>query len=750
MNSTEPIRQTIRLPELWGGFECTVNRLGDSYMDQLELSGHAQRESDLDLLRELGVSAVRYPVLWERVAPNGIESADWSWSDRRLQKLRELKIRPIVGLLHHGSGPKQTNLLDPRFPELFAEYARAVAERYPWVEAYTPINEPLTMARFSALYGHWYPHGKDDRQFLLALLNQCRATILAMAEIRKVNPRAQLIQTEDLGKTHSTAPLAYQAEFENERRWLSFDLLCGRLDRKHALRKRFTASGITDGELGWFLENAQPPDILGFNYYLSSERFLDHRIDLYPGCTVGGNGQDSYVDVEAARVLKEGISGAGALLREAWERFKLPLALTEVHNGCTREEQARWFVEQYHSAAALVAKGIDVRAVTAWALLGSFNWNTLVTSDGIYEPGVYDLRAPKPRPTLMVPILREIAAQRRPEHPVLNSPGWWHRTSRHVYGVCYSGRSISARGLRTAPQRHAQPILITGRTGTLGGAFGRICNDRGLKHELLSRAQMDIADLESVNAALDRWKPWAVINAAGYVRVDDAEFESERCMRENAVGPAMLALACESRAIKLISFSSDLVFDGQKTTPYLESDPVKPLNVYGASKAEAEQGVLSLSPKALMVRTSAFFGPWDQYNFVSATLKALASGEDVAVVSDYIVSPTYVPDLVHASLDLLLDDAHGIWHLANQGAVTWSELALIASRMASVSTARLTHSRNTQWNSMAARPRYSVLSSEKSSFMPPLINALARYFACPDLPWKTSTRRVEYEDGLAA
>src|SRR2546423_9675683 len=113
------------LPELWGGFECTVNRLGDSYMDQLELSGHAQRESDLDLLRDIGFKAVRYPVLWERIAPTGTQNIDWSWPDQRLQKLRELGIRPIIGLLHHGSGPMYTNLLDPRFPELFAEYARA-------------------------------------------------------------------------------------------------------------------------------------------------------------------------------------------------------------------------------------------------------------------------------------------------------------------------------------------------------------------------------------------------------------------------------------------------------------------------------------------------------------------------------------------------------------------------------------------------------------------------------------------------
>ena len=297
----------------------------------------------------------------------------------------------------------------------------------------------------------------------------------------------------------------------------------------------------------------------------------------------------------------------------------------------------------------------------------------------------------------------------------------------------------------------AAPVLIAGRTGTLGRAFARICGERGLEYQLLSRAQMDIADLESVSAAIERWRPWAIVNAAGYVRVDDAELESERCMRENSTGTAVLAAACNNRGIKLLSFSSDLVFDGEKTTPYVQSDPVRPLNVYGRSKAEAERAMLALSPEALIVRASAFFGPWDEYNFVTATLKALAQGEQVTAVSDYLVSPTYVPDLVHASLDLMIDDQQGIWHLANRGAVTWSELALMTARMAGISTARLAHGRNCQWTSTAVRPRYSVLASERADLMPTLMNALSRYFAHPDLPWRSATLlHPDLENGLAA
>ncbi|HLM56034.1 MAG TPA: family 1 glycosylhydrolase, partial [Pyrinomonadaceae bacterium] len=213
------------LPELWAGVECTVNRVGDAYHDQLERTGHARRLEDLELIAALGVSVVRYPVLWERTAPGDLREADWSWPDERLSRLRELGLRPVVGLLHHGSGPRHTSLVDPEMPAKLAAYARATAERYPWVEDWTPVNEPLTTARFSGLYGHWYPHGHDALTFARALLNQLRGVALSMRAVREVNPAARLVQTEDLGKTYSTARLRYQADFENERRWLTFDLL---------------------------------------------------------------------------------------------------------------------------------------------------------------------------------------------------------------------------------------------------------------------------------------------------------------------------------------------------------------------------------------------------------------------------------------------------------------------------------------------------------------------------------------------
>src|SRR3954454_7907598 len=127
-----------------------------------------------------------------------------------------------------------------------------------------------------------------------------------------------------------------------------------------------------------------------------------------------------------------------------------------------------------------------------------------------------------------------------------------------------------------------RPLLITGATGTLGHAFARICDLRGLEHRLTSRADLDIAEPASVEGALDRHRPWAVINTAGYVRVADAEREPERCFRENTEGAAELARGCARLSIPFVTFSSDLVSDGRLGRAYVESDRPNPVGVYGA------------------------------------------------------------------------------------------------------------------------------------------------------------------------
>ena len=720
----------VSKPELWAGVECTVNRVGDAYFDQLERCGHARRVEDLELIADLGARAVRYPVLWERTAPCELKDADWTWADERLSRLRELDLRPVVGLVHHGSGPRHTSLIDPDFPEKLASYARAVARRYPWVEDYTPVNEPLTTARFSGLYGHWYPHGRDGLTFARALLTQTRGVVLATRAVREVNPAARLVQTEDLGKTYGTARLAYQAEFENERRWLTFDLLAGRVTPGHPIWHYLLWLGIRERELAWFAENPCAPSVVGVNYYVTSERFLDDRVERYPPHTHGGNGRDAYADVEAVRVCAEGVAGPRAILRETWERYQLPLAVTEAHMGCTREEQMRWLAEVWSAACALRSEGADVRAVTAWALLGSFDWDSLATRDaGYYEPGAFDVRSPSPRPTATARMLRDLAGVGEHSHPVLEAPGWWRRLERLTYPpVSQGARARKSSGARASARGSSRTLLITGATGTLGSAFARVAESRAISYRLLARGEMDIADAASVEKVLEEAGAWALVNAAGYVRVDDAEREPEACLRENTTGPATLAAACARRGVRLLTFSSDLVFDGRdRREPYVESDPTAPLGVYGRSKAEAERLVLEALPSSLVVRTSAFFGPWDEYNFVTVALRALARGEEFVAADDAAVSPTYVPELVHNCLDLLIDEESGVWHLANAGGVTWAGFARLAARVGGLDPALVVGRPTRELGLAAPRPPYSVLGSERAALMKPLEEALARY-----------------------
>ena len=730
MNLNNHIQPATSSLQLWGGLECTVNRVRDQYFSQMERNGHAERLQDLERFASLGIRAIRYPVLWERTAPDGIESADWSWSDERLPVLRQLGVTPIVGLIHHGSGPRHTSLVEPDFPEKLAEYAGAVARRYPWVEYYTPVNEPCTTARFSGLNGVWYPHGNTEATFIRTLIHQCRAVVLSMQAIRAVNPNAKLVQTDDLSRTYGTPEMQEIANFFNERRWLGWDMLCGKIDPGHALWDYLLASGATEDELAWFEQNPCPPDIMGVNYYITSERWLDHRLDRYPESHRTQYRGIPHADMECPRVLATPTPGIGPLLQETWDRYGLPIAVTEAHIDANREDQLRWLVEIWNAAKKVEQSGADIRAVTVWALLGSYDWNCLVTEcRGYYEPGPFDVRSPLPRPTAVARMMQELSGGKRLSHPVLRGQGWWRRSGRFLCQPVATPdalTSISADGHRLVGTG-AEPILIVGANGTLGRAFALICRQRNLAFRLLSRRDMDIADPVSVEKAMERYRPWAMINASGYVRVDDAEHDVDRCFRENAHGPAVLAAACARHGVHLTTFSSDLVFDGLQDSPYVETDAVSPINIYGKSKAQGERTVLDRNPAALVVRTSSFFGPWDEFNFVAQALSALESGSPFAAANDITVSPTYVPDLVNTCLDLIIDRERGVWHLTNGHPVTWLELASKAAGQAGVDSSRLESQPGAHCNYVAPRPLYSALHSDRAILLPTLDDALGRF-----------------------
>ena len=176
----------------------------------------------------------------------------------------------------------------------------------------------------------------------------------------------------------------------------------------------------------------------------------------------------------------------------------------------------------------------------------------------------------------------------------------------------------------------------------------------------------------------------------------------------------------------MVTVSSDLVFDGLLGRAYVERDEPAPVCAYGRSKAEAEERLLAMDADTLIIRTSAFFGPWDKHNFLFNTVEALKRGEDVVASDKTVVSPTYVPDLVQATLDLLLDEEKGLWHLTNQGAISWHELACEVADLAKVGSGQI----RVDDQAIAAD---TSLSSSRGLLLRPLDGALSEFVGSSEM-----------------
>jgi dTDP-4-dehydrorhamnose reductase len=711
--------------EMWGGLECSCVRVASGIRDQQVLNGHLERLDDLDRFASLGIKALRYPVLWDH---HHGRSVDWTSTDERLGRLRELGIRPIIGFVHHGGGPLPGGLLDPNFVAELAAFARCVAERYPWVDAYTPVNEPATTARFSGLYGFWHPFGRDVRSFGQCFLNECLATRAAMKAIREVNSGAQLIQTEDLGKVHSTPRLEYQAVYENERRWLTFDVLEGRVDPSHPVYAHMVDCGVSCEMLRSFVDDPCPPDVLGMNYYVTSERFLDEHLHRYPSCRHGGNGRDAYADIDAVRVRSEGIVGFRGLLEELWTRYRRPIAITEVQLACSREEQVRWLVEAWEQANAARNAGADVRAITSWALLGSFDWDTLlVERRNSYECGAFDVRGGKPRRTAVGRAVEALAKQGSFDHPVLASPGWWRRPARLQYPPISAPSTGAGTAFAEEPRADAAPLLIVGAEQPFGRMLTKFAHVRGLHHLALTTEEAAECDDAALAVYFDRYRPWAAVlcpprpAAAGNPAT---ALDSGAARR--------LAAACRRGRAQLAMLSTHLVFDGASGRPRVESDLPNPRDHYGRAALAIEEQVRLAMPEAMTVRTGPLFAPEEPSDFAGRWLEALASGETVFASAETLATPSFAPDVGNALLDLLIDGETGVWHIANREPVSWFDFA--ATLAEAIGAERQKVRPAPAEGSVASYGTFAALRSERGEFLPPWHNALSRYVAAlPDL-----------------
>jgi dTDP-4-dehydrorhamnose reductase len=224
-------------------------------------------------------------------------------------------------------------------------------------------------------------------------------------------------------------------------------------------------------------------------------------------------------------------------------------------------------------------------------------------------------------------------------------------------------------------------IVVLGAGGQVGQAVGEQATRLGIDAVLLPRDRLDITDAESLSSLLRTAAPSAVVNAAAYTRVDDAEIEGELAFRINRDGAANVARVCNRFGVPLVHLSTDYVFDGRKPAPYIESDAVSPLNVYGKAKERGEQMVLQLHDRAVILRTAWVFGPKGT-NFLKTMLRLANTKDEWGVVADQVGTPTSTADLsiaILAAADQATRDraCSGLYHFAGGDVATWFSFANI-------------------------------------------------------------------------
>ncbi|WP_223694571.1 dTDP-4-dehydrorhamnose reductase [Leifsonia poae] len=261
--------------------------------------------------------------------------------------------------------------------------------------------------------------------------------------------------------------------------------------------------------------------------------------------------------------------------------------------------------------------------------------------------------------------------------------------------------------------------LITGAAGMLGQDLQRALSGRDVT--ALRRADLDVTDRDAVLAAVAGHD--VIVNAAAYTKVDDAETHEGEAYAINATGVENLALAAREHGVKLVTVSTDYVFDGQGTSPYAEDAPRDPLNAYGRTKAAGEELAIAAHPDGTsIVRTAWLYGA-DGPNFAKTMVRLAASHETVSVVADQLGQPTWTVDLAERIVALVDSGAPaGIYHGTNSGEATWFDFAREVFRLAGLNPDRVTPTDSAQFVRPAPRPSYSVLghSAWQSAGLPPM------------------------------
>ncbi|TFV98647.1 glycoside hydrolase family 1 protein [Oxalobacteraceae bacterium OM1] len=344
-------------------------------VDEMEKCGHYTHwRTDFALVQELGIDFLRYgPPLYRTFL--GPDRYDWEFSDAAFAELRRRDIVPIVDLCHFGVPDWIGNFQNPDFPDLFACYAKAFAERYPWVQLYTPVNEMFICAVFSALYGWWNEQLQSDRAFVTALKHIVKANVLAMQAILKVRPDALFIQSESTEYFHAESPAAIRpAELANSRRFLSLDLNYGRrVDSE--MYEYLMDNGMTRDEYRFFMRNnLKHHCIMGNDYYVTNEHLVSEDGSM--------------------RASGE-IFGYAVITLQYYDRYRLPVMHTETNlvDGRRHDEALMWLRKQWANVLRVRNDGVPIVGFTWYSLTDQVDWDSALRENNgnVNALGLYDL-----------------------------------------------------------------------------------------------------------------------------------------------------------------------------------------------------------------------------------------------------------------------------------------------------------------------------------------------------------------------
>ena len=257
-------------------------------------------------------------------------------------------------------------------------------------------------------------------------------------------------------------------------------------------------------------------------------------------------------------------------------------------------------------------------------------------------------------------------------------------------------------------------ILVVGARGMLGRDLMGILNASFSGDEVIGWdiEEIDIRKGDQSVARIEKLRPEIVIHLAAYTDVDGCELDKEKAFAVNAEGTRHVALAASKCRARMVYLSTDYVFDGDKREPYSESDPPRPLNVYGDSKLKGEQYVQELVKDFLVIRTQWLYGPFGK-NFVDSILRQAREKKALSIVNDQTGSPTYTVDLAKAISGLIQFGARGIFHVANSDPCTWYTFGQAILKLSGVNQVRVIPISSKELGRPAARPSYSVLNCQK-------------------------------------